>query len=98
MIKPTVGRVVHYFDRKGLRVEQPQAALITYVHNDRLVNLTAMRPSGEIMALQSVVLWHGERGIDEEPASAFCCWMPYQKAVASGALPPTLHAEPKTDG
>lgn len=31
---------------------------------------------------------------DDDPipvGSAYCTWMPYQKAVASGAIPPVLH-------
>ena len=83
MIKPTVGRIVWYWDRMGSRQEQPQGAMIAYVHSDRLVNLDVTQPSGEKIAVQSVTLWQGDLESDAWPASAFCCWMPYQRGQAA---------------
>jgi hypothetical protein len=89
MIEPSVGRVVWYREREGLRLgKQPQAALIAYVHGVTKVNLTVSRPSGETYGVQEVTLWNGE---GKEPHTAYCEWMPYQKAVAKGEIAPTLH-------
>jgi hypothetical protein len=76
MIKPTVGRVVHYWERQGWRGPQPQAAMIAYVHADDLVNLTVLRPSGETVACQSVRFWGGA---GERPGHAHWEWMEFQK-------------------
>jgi hypothetical protein len=94
MIKPTVGRIVHYrplgyevfahFPTGG----QPCAAIVTHVHSDRLVNLTVFDPNGVPYPRSSVTLV--QEG-DEKPKYSYCEWMQYQKDVASGLIPPTLH-------
>lgn len=88
MIVPTVGRVVWYYRYgrgEGGEVLQPQAAIVTYVHNERSVNLAVFDRSGNGYGLQSVVLV--QEG-DQEPAAGnagFCCWMPYQLDQAKKA-------------
>lgn len=97
MIKPTVGRVVWFFpslnDDVARRDNQPFCAHIVYVHNDHLINVAYFDHNGALSAAHSVPL-------DEDPfptSEAFATWMPYQKQVASGAVQPTLHAEPKAE-
>lgn len=58
-VTPTVGRVVHYFDREGGKTVGPWAALVTFVHErerDELgeeigppvVSLSVFPPAGEM--------------------------------------------------
>ena len=59
------------------------------------VNLAVFDQAGNHHAVQGVrVIQDGEL---PEEGTAFVQWMPYQKAVAKGEIPPTLHAvvEPK---
>ena len=85
MITPTVGRIVWFED--GVR--KTQAAIITYVWSDTLVNLTVFDPNGIPFSQTSITL---EQDV---PTGALphCRWMPYQKAVAKGEIAPTLHAQ-----
>ena len=49
VIKPTVGRQVHFYDgNEPLSPEQaqPHAATVCFVHNDREVNLAAYSHTG----------------------------------------------------
>jgi len=90
MIKPTVGRVVwfyKYVDGQGHK--GPLAAHVCCVHSDTMVNLMVIDENGNPHANTSVILIQ-----DDSPAPGhdYCTWMPYQKAVASGAQAPTLHA------
>lgn len=85
MITPTVGRIVWYQD--GVR--GTQAAIITHVWGDYLVNLTVFDPNGTPFAKTSITLVQEGQPVPAEP---YCEWMPYQKAVASGAIAPVLHA------
>lgn len=101
MIKPTVGRVVwfcpshgdplHSFvfshgDGRSIRL----AAIVAWVHSDRMVNLAIFDPSGVAQARTSVPLLQ-----DGDPPSpySFCEWMPYQKGQAAK----TEAAEAKAD-
>ena len=79
MIKPTIGRVVWYqppkHDGQPDR-DQPFAALICYVWEDRLVNLVAFDENGIGFSRRSVQLVQD----DDKPNSCghFATWMPYQ--------------------
>ena len=93
MIKPTVGRVVLFTPSVNDPTRQlapgPQAAIVCYVHWDRMVNLAVFDANGRTYPASSVTLV--QEG-DEKPAQGyFAEWMPYQKAVAKGEIPPTLH-------
>lgn len=82
MIKPTTGRVVWFTPDAGnvQRTDQPWAALVTYVHSDRLVNLAAFDPNGNVVPKTSITLLQDEDGL---PVSGmFCQWMPYQVGQA----------------
>lgn len=81
MIEPTVGRIVHFRPGKqaaNLRIQcdpkQPLAAIVTYVHGARMVNLAVLDALGRHHALASVrLLQDDDKGSDDEP---FAEWMP----------------------
>lgn len=79
-IKPTIGRVVWFKDTD--RSDQFMPALISYVWDDNMVNLSASSKDGEQFGLTSITLHHGDA--DDCP-NYHCCWMPYQKAQAEKA-------------
>jgi hypothetical protein len=100
MIQPTVGRVVWYWpgpkdNDMATTISgwpQPFKADVVYVHDDRLVNLMVVDHSGTPHARRTVRLLQDD---DAKPDNeAFAVWMPYQKAVAKGEIPPTIHARP----
>ena len=83
MIVPTIGRVVWFWPAKGAhepKVEQPNAALIAYVHSDRMVNLAVFGADGSPCGETSVTLLQD----DDKPPSVgrFASWMPYQVGQA----------------
>jgi hypothetical protein len=80
MIKPTIGRVVWFWNSPGVRGDQPEAAIIAFVHSDTVVNLGVFRDNGNCTGFASVKLYQGE---GEPPEGAYCEWMPYQKGQAA---------------
>ena len=94
MITPTVGRVVwftpHVTDDPRQDIKQPLVGLVTYVWNDRVINLATFDPDGNPLGgKSSVTLLQDD---DAKPEDGyFASWMPYQKAVASGKIEPVLH-------
>lgn len=97
MIAPTVGRVVWYHpgpnDPWASRTAEFQAAIIAAVFSDTDINLMVIAPDGTTYQRQHVYLC--QEG-NEAPANGYAEWMPYQKQVASGQIPPTLHAKPRS--
>jgi len=81
MIKPTIGRVVWYWD-DVTRQSQPNPALICYVHSDTMINLAVFDPNGVALSKTSVYLYSGDANV-ERPAHHFAEWMPYQKGQAA---------------
>lgn len=83
MIKPTVGRVVWAkFCPDWTGDHRPFAAIVTYVWNDRMVNLAIFDPNGAVHGATSVTLLQ-EGDVSE---GDYCCeWMPYQKGQAAKA-------------
>ena len=83
-IKPTVGRVVHFYapiaDIIHASGPGPFAAVIAYVHSDSMVNLAVFDSNGNACSRTSVTLV--QEG-DARPAGMFCEWMPYQKGQAA---------------
>ncbi|GEM_PF-1389528 len=86
MIKPTVGRIVHYFPAmldEGIKPEpgSPLAAIITRVWTDTCINITYFDANGVAFGKTSVLLVHD----DQQPApdGAYVAWMPYQKGQAA---------------
>lgn len=96
MIKPTVGRVVHFRPCviEGLSNDgsQPLAAIIAYVWNDRLVNLTVLDQHGSGYARTSVQLLQDG---DTPNGGSYAEWMPYQvgQAAKTEALQAQLEGE-----
>jgi hypothetical protein len=92
MIPPTNGRVVWYWpsrDDKDIG-HQPQAAMVVFVHSNRVVNLVGYTHSGQFFPATSVPLLQDG---DMAPATGhFAEWMPYQKGQAAR----TEQAEGKT--
>lgn len=97
MIKPTLGRIVHYHpstnsNGSGFTPTELCAAIIVHVENDGLVNLTVFDKVGAPHGRTNVLLIQED---NEIPAGGhYCEWMPYQKDVAAGKIPPVLHATP----
>lgn len=83
MIKPTIGRVVHYRPTGISGVIC--AALITAVHSDTCINLRAFHADGTDSAPASVDLVQD----DNYPSDGrpFAEWMPYQIGQAAKAEP-----------
>lgn len=81
MIQPTIGRVVWFWPYgQGNGQDQPNAALIAYVHSDRMVNLAVFDNNGISSGRTSVPLLQD----GESNKSGQCCeWMPYQKGQAA---------------
>jgi hypothetical protein len=79
MIEPTVGRVVWFYSAP--REAQPNAAIVTYVWNTRMVNLVVFDANGVSRSETSVDLLQD----DEKPQGQgrWCEWMPYQKGQAA---------------
>lgn len=78
MIKPTVGRIVWYW--LNGQQDQPLAAIIACVHNDRCVNLSFFDELGDQHPQQSIVLIQDD---EPKPDESYAEWMPYQKGQAA---------------
>ncbi|MGY8830122.1 MAG: hypothetical protein ACKVIS_11320 [Pseudomonadales bacterium] len=89
IIKPTVGRVLHFFPNAqymaGRKLafgdpSQPLAAVVAYVHSDTMVNLTVWDQNGLQFDVCSVPLVQdGARS----GSSFYAAWMDYQKGQAA---------------
>lgn len=81
MIKPTIGRIVWYTPEMYVPSNsnygtQPFAAIVTYVHSDRMVNLSVFDHTGEHYSVRSVTLVQDDD--ETRPSDRYCEWMPYQ--------------------
>lgn len=87
MIVPTVGRVVWAIrPSDSLDIKQPEVALVTYVHGDRLINVVGWNSNGILFALTSLPLVQDD---EPKPEGNFAVWMPYQKEQAAKNPPTT---------
>lgn len=98
MIVPTVGRVVHYYPSKFDHINhgaQPLAAMVTYVWNNRMVNLVVFDSNGVPQARTSITLV--QPGDDVADGNSHCRWMEYQigQAAKAEALESKLAAATK---
>lgn len=92
MITPTVGRVILVKNRTVALVDaQPECGLVAYVHEDGKINIGGTNHYGLPFALTEVII--RQEG-DAEPDGVYAEWMPYQVKVATGEIPPVLHATP----
>jgi len=69
IIVPTIGRIVHYC----ADADMCEAAIVAYVHNDRLLNLAVFGNDGDSRLEASVVL---EQPGDGEVGYPCARWMP----------------------
>jgi hypothetical protein len=82
MIKPTVGRVVHFYESENQA--EPWAAFITGVHDDETVAVTVFPPQGGTTWLPSTPL--RQPGTDNKKLKGpWCEWMPYQVKKQTGS-------------
>lgn len=79
MISPTIGRVVLVKGREAAGQAEP--ALITYVWNDRLINVGGFDRAGVPFAITSLVLL--QDGDTAPTTGTYAEWMPYQKGQAA---------------
>lgn len=79
MIQPTIGRVV-LVHRGNTGTNQPEPALVSYVHSDKLINVGGFDCNGTPFACTSLQLLQD----DDTPTNPkyYAEWMPYQKAQA----------------
>lgn len=91
MIKPTVGRMLHFIPTADYMASrhlafgdpsQPLAAVIAYVHSDAMVNLTVWDQNGLQFSVCSVPLVQGDTLAG---GSFYAQWMPFQKGQAAKA-------------
>jgi hypothetical protein len=84
VIRPTVCRIVEYVANPNEQFlssrGQPLAAIVTYVWNDRLVNLAVFDADGEQVPRTSVMLCQPD---DPVPVTSYCRWMTYQQGQAA---------------
>jgi len=93
MITPTIGRVIWVRNRnESLRGKQPETAQIAFVNEDGTIHVGGFNHGGLPFAMHFLKLIQD----DESPPAdgPYAEWMPYQKSVAKGEIPPVLHAEP----
>ena len=87
MITPTVGRIVHFYpsDHDNMMVRHgnnPMAAIVTAVWNERMVNLTVFDANGIVHNITSVHLQQpGDPPV--VAGTRHCEWMPYQQGQAA---------------
>ena len=86
MIKPTVGRMLHYYPASEdggaiISFGQPLAATIAHVWNDRCINIAYLDTNGVWRGKTSVLLVH--ENDEARPGAGYCVWMPYQKGQAA---------------
>ncbi len=94
LIKPTIGRLVHYFPRNHGDAQQPLPAIIAHVWSDSCVNLAIFDSNGVPMSNPPTSVLLVQDGAERPIGCGFCEWMPYQRAVAAGEIPATMHAVP----
>lgn len=105
MIKPTVGRVVWFWEMPLAGDEektgQPQAAIVAHVWSDRCVNLAIFDTNGVPWPKPPTSIPLVQEG-DTIPDGMHCTWMPYQVGQAKTAvqatamLPGQGHVSPRT--
>ena len=92
MFKPTIGRVVWYWPTaydlaQGMFAypgsDQPMAATVSFVHSDRMVNLSVVDHNGQAFEKRSTTLL--QDGDVVRDRAGYAEWMPYQKEQATKA-------------
>lgn len=82
-IEPTVGRVVHIRGREGsISGDQPEVALITYVHSVFCINVAGFDANGEPFRMSSLALIQ-DPDIYLPEGVPHAEWMAYQRGQAA---------------
>ena len=98
MIKPTVGRIVHFYpaghEPMPKTPGEPLAAIVTCVWSDTCVNLGIFDANGGTWNKTSVLLV--QDGEPKPEGGNYCTWMPYQlgQAAKTEALEKQLNETP----
>ncbi len=81
IIKPTVGRIVYYFNNSD---PTPKAAIITAIHSDNCIDAVVFNENNNLLvSLASFIKLVQPEG--ERPQEGkFCEWMPYQIKKPTG--------------
>jgi hypothetical protein len=87
IVRPTVGRIVWVRREQSEDTSQPEAAQIVYVHSNTSINVVGHDKDGNYFFIAHLYL-NQDGGEMERP---FAEWMPYQKQVAAGEIPPVKH-------
>lgn len=83
MIKPTVGRIVWFFEWKdGIR-QPEQAAIITAVWSDTLINVNVFPTVGPVREERDIELVQPDS--ERQSGLSWCEWMPYQVKKDTGS-------------
>jgi len=82
MIKPTVGRSLHYYQWNGVCHTGPYLCLLCKVVSDDRVNLSVFSEDGVPRPAVNVKLVQDGEPV---PCYAYCAWMPYQVGQAKHA-------------
>ena len=84
MISPTVGRIVWFWKfgepKENEPTTSPEAAIVTYVHSDTMLNLSVFDHNGVQRPETSVYLLQDG---NERTSQYYATWMPYQKGQAA---------------
>jgi hypothetical protein len=84
MITPTIGRVV-WVHRYNSGSDQREPAFVTYVHDERRVNIAGFTKDGRTFHEEHIQLLQDDDK-PEDPGT-FAEWMPYQKQTAAREKP-----------
>jgi hypothetical protein len=90
MIKATVGRVVWVRRNESLDHAQPEVAIIVAVNAPASINVRGWNKLGTPFTLLDLHLLQHEDA-NQTPPYPYAEWMPYQKSVAAGDIPPVKH-------
>jgi hypothetical protein len=98
IIVPTPGRIVWYrpnssdLSRGPSPGDQPLPAIVTHVHDDRLVDLHVFPCGGGKLSygLEKIKLLQEGDAVPTGDAR-YAQWMPYQTKTAKGEIEPTKH-------
>lgn len=76
MIKPTVGRIVHYYPPSDSNCSGPLAAMVVCVWSDTCVNLAIFDKNGVAMGKPPTSVLLIQDGNEVPSGGSYCCWPP----------------------
>lgn len=102
MITPTNGRQVWFYPNGFFKhnfdhYDQPLAATVVHVWNDRMVNLQVLDANGKAHQFTSVQLLQDD-DVAPKHGLTYAGWMPYQKAQAAAQTQePVVTSDPDAE-